>query len=154
MAGKSAFLEALILDLLFKATTDATLASAAGSATNLYVSLHTADPGDAGTQATNEVTTAQYGAYTGAVRPAVARSGSGWARTNSTINPVAAINFPTTTSSGTGCTATHFGIGMNATVGNAGNLLYSGAITPNIVIPATTAGVIPQLTTTTAISEG
>lgn len=149
MAGKSTFLEALALDLIFKATTNAAFASAAGSATNLYISLHSASPGDGGTQETNEVTTTQYGAY---ARVAVGRSGSGWARTGSTINPVAAINFPTTTVVGTGVTAAYFAIGDAAS--GAGNLLYSGTITPSIVIPATTAGVIPQLTTATAITEG
>lgn len=149
MPGKSTFLEALILNLIFKATTSATFAATAGSATNLYVSLHTADPGDAGTQATSEITTGQYAAY---ARVTVARSGSGWVLTGSTINPASAINFPTTTSTGTGATATHFGIGDAAS--GAGNLLYAGAITPTIVIPATTAGVIPQLTAATAISEG
>lgn len=39
--AKSSFLDNALLKLLFNATTDATFASAAGSITNLYVSLHT-----------------------------------------------------------------------------------------------------------------
>ena len=148
MAGKSAFLEALYLNLIFKATTNAAFASAAGSATNLYVALHTADPGDAGNQTTNEVTTAQYATY---ARVAVARSGSGWVITGSSISPVAAISFPTTSAVGTGASATHFSIGTAAS--GAGEILYSGAITPAISIPATTAGVIPQLTQATTLTE-
>ena len=148
MAGKSAFLEALILNLIFKATTNALLASAAGSLTNLYIALHTSDPGDAGDQTTNEVSAAQYATY---ARVAVARSGSGWAITGSSISPVAAISFPTTSAVGTGCTATHFSIGSAGS--GAGSILYAGQITPGISIPATTAGVIPQLTQATTITE-
>jgi hypothetical protein len=152
MSGKSNYLEAMILELLFNGTTDAALASAAGSATNLYVSLHTADPGDAGTQATNEVTTGQYALY---ARVAVARSAGGWTVSGTSpgsVSPVAAITFPTTNATGTGCTASYFGVGLGAS--GAADLLYSGAITPNITIPATTADVIPQLTKATTVTEG
>ena len=149
MPGKSAYLEVLILGLIFKATASATFAATAGTATNLYVSLHTADPGNAGTQVSSEVTTAAYGAYN---RVAVSRSGAGWVLTGSSISPAAAITFPTTTATGTGCTATYFSIG-DAAFPTAGNILYSGIISPAIVIPATTAGVIPQLTAATAVTE-
>ena len=149
MAGKSTYLEALMLDLVFKATVSASLASNAGAATNLYIALHTADPGEGGTQTTNEVTTAQCATYN---RVTVARSGAGWTRTGSSISPVAAITFPTTSAVGTGCTASYFSIG-DAAHPTAGNILYSGTISPAIVIPATTAGVIPQLTAATAITE-
>ena len=45
-----------ILDLLFNATAIANVAdnTATSPLTNLYVSLHTGDPGEAGTQTTNE----------------------------------------------------------------------------------------------------
>lgn len=149
MAGKSTFLEALYLDLLFKATTNAAFASAAGTATNLYLALHTADPTDSGTQTSNEVTTGQYALY---ARVAVARSGAGWVRTGSVVSPAAAINFPTTNATGTGCTAPYFSIGDAAS--GAGNILYSGTVSPSIVIPATTAGIVPQLSPATTITEG
>lgn len=142
MAGKSDFLEALILNLLFKGTTNAAWASAAGSATNLYVALHTADPTDAGTQTTNEV------AYTGYARVAVAR-GAGFTVSGTTptsVSPAAAVNFPACTA-GT-ATATFFSIGDAST--GAGNLLYAGPISPTISI---SAGVTPQLTTATACTE-
>lgn len=148
MAGKSDYLENMLLKLLFNATTDSALASAAGSLTNLYVSLHTADPGDTGTQTTNEVQTSAYATY---ARQTVARTSGGWTVTANSVSPVAPITFPTTNSSGGGCTATHFAIG-SATSG-AGNILYAGGITPPIVIPATTAGVIPQLTSATTVTE-
>lgn len=152
MTGKSNYLETAMLSLIFKATTDAVIASAAGSATSLYVSLHTADPTDGGKQSSNEVTTGQYALY---ARVAVARSGAGWVVSGTSpasVSPAAPITFPTTNATGTGCTATHFGIGTGST--GATELLYAGAISPYIVIPATTAGVIPQLTTASTVTEG
>lgn len=148
MAGKSDFLENMWLKLIFNQTTDATLASAAGSITNLYVALHTSDPGDSGTQTTNEVQTTTYATY---ARVTVARTSGGWTVTGNSVSPVAPITFPTTSGVGTGCTATHFSVGTLSS--GAGNILYAGAITPAIVIPSATAGVIPQLTTATAITE-
>lgn len=44
MAGKSNYTAEMILNLIYKGTTDAALASAAGSATQIYFALHTADP--------------------------------------------------------------------------------------------------------------
>lgn len=134
-----------LLDLLFLNTDFTTVGDAGGllgssTAGSLYVSLHTDDPGEAGDQTTNEI------AYTSYARVAVARSGAGWSRTGSTINPASAITFPAGTG-GSG-TATHFGIGTASS--GAGKLLYSGTVTPNIVCGD---GVTPQLTTSTAISE-
>ena len=70
--SKSNSLENALLDLIFKATAIANIADNAASSplTNLYVSLHTSDPGEAGSQTTNECA---YGSY---ARVAVARSGS------------------------------------------------------------------------------
>ena len=148
MAGKSDYLENAILKLIFNATSDALFASAAGSMTNIYCALHTGDPLDSGTQTSNEVQTSAYATYT---RVAVARTSGGFTVTGSSVSPVAAITFPTTSAVGTGCTATHFSIGELLT--GAGKIFYAGTITPNIVIPATTAGVIPQLSTYTTVTE-
>lgn len=150
MAGKSDYLETNLLKLIFNATAFANIADNAAAAplTNLYVSLHTADPTDSGSQTASEVTVGQCATY---ARVAVARTAGGWTITGNSVSPVAAISFPTTSAVGVGCTATHFGIGTDAA--GAGNLLYAGAITPNIVIPATTAGVIPQITTASTITE-
>ena len=152
MAGKSNYTAEMILNLIYKGTTDAALASSAGSATQIYFALHTADPGDAGTQATNEVTAGQCAAY---ARVGVTR-GAGFSAASSTngaskTSPAAPVTFPTTTSSGSGCTATHFSTGIAAS--GATSILHSGPISPAIVIPATTAGVIPQLSTATEIQE-
>lgn len=131
-----------ILLLLFNATATTNVADNAASSplTNLYVSLHTSDPGETGTQSTSEC---NYGSY---ARVAVARSGSGWTVTANSVSPASAINFPEATS-GTN-TATHFGIGSLSS--GSGVLYYKGAITPNISI---TSGVTPSLTTATAVTE-
>lgn len=130
------------LKLIFNGTAIANLADNAVSAplTSLYLSLHTADPGEAGTQETSEVT---YGSY---ARVAVVRSGSGWTVSGNSVSPAANVDFPAATS-GTE-TATHAAVGTAA--GGAGKVLYKGAISPNISI---STGVTPRLTTSTTITE-
>lgn len=131
-----------LLKLLLNATAIANIADNAGSSplTNLYVSLHTADPTSSGNQTSNEI------GYTSYARVAVARTSSGWTITANVAGPVAAISFPTGTG-GSG-TATFFGIGTASS--GTGILLYSGAISPSIVCGS---GVTPQLTTATTITE-
>jgi hypothetical protein len=127
--------------LIFNATAIANIADNAASSplTNLQVSLHTADPGEAGDQTTNETTYGSYG------RTAVARTSGGWTVTGNSVSPVANINFPQCTS-GT-ATVTHLGIGTANS--GAGKLLMSGTVTPNIAVAA---GVTPQLTPSTVIT--
>lgn len=131
-----------LLKLIFNATAIADLAEndATSPATNLYVSLHTADPGEAGDQTTNEI------AYTSYARVAVARTSGGFTVSGNSVSPAANIDFPAGTG-GSG-TATHFGVGTASS--GAGKLLYKGPITPNIVCGD---GVTPRLTTATAITE-
>lgn len=131
-----------LLKLLFNAVAIANIADNAATAplTNLYVSLHTADPGEAGDQTTSEAT------YTGYARVAVARTTSGWTVTANSVSPVADITFPIGTG-GSG-TVTHFGVGT--VVSGAGKLLYRGTVTPNIV---TGNGVTPKLTTASTVTE-
>lgn len=138
--SKSNAIETDLLELLFNATTIANLAdnTATSPATNLTVALHTADPGEAGDQSTNECT---YGAY---ARVNVARTSGGWTVTGNSVSPNANIDFPEATS-GTE-TATHFSVGT----GTGNYMMYSGTITPNISI---STGVTPRLTTATAITE-
>jgi len=66
-----------LLQLLFNNVDIADIGDASGiqnsaAAGSLYVALHTGDPGEAGTAATNE---SAYGSY---ARQAVARSAAGW----------------------------------------------------------------------------
>ena len=141
--GKSTTTNNDLLKLIFNATAIANIADNTATAplTSLYVALHTADPGAAGTQATSEI------AYTSYARVAVVRTTGGWtASTASSTSPVAAITFPAGTG-GTG-TATFFSIGVAAS--GATKILYSGAISPTIV---TGNGVTPQLSATTAVTE-
>ena len=141
--SKSNSLENSLLLLLFNATTFADIAEndTTSPATNLYVSLHTADPGEAGSQTTSEIS------YTGYARVAVARSGSGWTVTANSVSPAAEIAF-TISSGGTGGTVTHFAVGTASS--GAGVLLYSGTVSPNFVVAS---GVTPKLSTATAITE-
>jgi hypothetical protein len=140
--SKSNTFENDLLKLIFNATAIANLADNAASSplTNLYVSLHTADPGETGNQATSEAT------YTSYARVAVARTSGGWTVTNNSVSPVANIDFPAATG-GTN-TITYFGVG-SASSGN-GVLYYSGTVTPNISV---TSGVTPRLTTASTITE-
>jgi hypothetical protein len=130
------------LKLIFQAAAIANIADNASSSplTNLYVSLHTADPGETGDQTTSEA------AYTSYARVAVARSGSGWTVTNNSVSPAATIAFPACT--GSTATVTHWGVGTASS--GAGKLLYKGAVTPNISV---STGVTPQLTTASAVTE-
>lgn len=130
------------LKLIFNATAIANIADNAASTplTNLYVSLHTADPTSAGNQTSNEAT------YTGYARVAVTRNTSGWTVTTNSVSPAATISFAACTG-GTN-TITHFGAGTAST--GTGKLLYSGTVTPNIAVAS---GVTPQLTTATTVTE-
>ena len=130
------------LKLIFNATAIANIADNAATSplTNLYVSLHTADPGEAGSQTTNETS------YTSYDRVAVARTSGGWTVTANSVSPAATISFPACT--GGTATITHFGVGTASS--STGKLLYSGTVSPNISV---SSGVTPQLTTATAITE-
>lgn len=144
--SKSDAFELDILKLIFNATSISGLAdnTATSPNTNLYVSLHTADPTDAGNQASNEVN------YTGYARVPVARSTAGWVVSQTggatSVSPAATVSFPQ--GSGGSGTATFWAVGTAAS--GAGKILYSGAISPTI---ATGAGVTPQLSTTTNVTE-
>lgn len=140
--SKSNAFETSLLALIFNATPITGLADNAVSSPNtyLYVSLHTADPGESGNQATSEVT------YTSYARVAVLRTSAGWTVSGNSVSPFASIVFPAGTG-GSG-TATHFGVGTAASAG--GVLLYKGALTPNITLGV---GITPTLTTATTITE-
>lgn len=131
-----------LLKLIFNATAIANLADNASASplTNLSVALHTADPGETGTQSTNET------AYTSYARVSVARTSGGWTVTANSVSPVANIDFPACT--GSTATITHASVGP--TGGGATKIFYSGAVTPNIAV---STGVTPRLTTASTITE-
>lgn len=99
---------------------DATGLRGSSTAGSLFISLHTADPGETGDQSTSEVA---YGSY---ARVGVSRS-TGFSVTGSTGSNVADILFPVGTSGAVVQNGTHFGVGTSST--GAGKLLYKGQIT-------------------------
>jgi hypothetical protein len=140
-------LQSDILNLILNGIAIANLADNASSSpvTNLYVSLHTANPTNAGNQTSNEIS------YTGYSRVAVARNPSSpaWTVTGTSpasASPNAAITFGAMTA-GTGGTATHAVIGTASS--GTGKILFSGAISPTISV---VNGTTPVLTTATAIT--
>lgn len=140
--SKSDTFENDLLKLIFWGTPIANLAdnAVASPLTNLYLSLHSADPGEAGNQSTNEVT------YTGYARVALARSAAAWAISGNVVNPVANIDFPEVTA-GTG-SATHVAIGTAAS--GAGKILYRLALSSAIAIAV---GNVPRAKTTSSVTE-
>lgn len=125
-----------LLELLFKNTAFTGVGDAGGllpsaGAGSLYISLHTADPGEAGDQTTSEAT------YTGYARKAVARSAGGWTVSGGGVDNAAAITFdPCTAGSNT---ITYFGVGTASS--GAGKLLYKGALTASLAV---SAGITPE----------
>lgn len=123
-----------ILALIFNATAWADIAQNDGSGplTDLYLSLHTADPGVGNNQTTNET------AYTNYVRIAVERTTSGWdvpasgATQNAALAQFAQCGV-------TGATLTHVAIGTASS--GAGTVLYAGALSSSLAVAN---GIQPQ----------
>lgn len=107
----------------------------------LYLALHTADPGEAGTQATNEI------AYTGYARVAVARSAAGFTVAGNAVTLAANQDFGKMTA-GAGGLVTHWSVGKSSSGATA--YLYAGEVDPDITVAV---GVTPRLETGTTITE-
>jgi hypothetical protein len=132
-----------LMKLFFQGTAIANLADNAASSpnTNLYVSLHTADPGESGSQ------TASEASYTGYARVAVARTSGGWTVTNNSVTNAAAITFPQCT--GGSNTISHFAVGTGSS--GAGKILYKGELTASLAVSNL---IIPEFASSTlTISE-
>lgn len=126
-AAETAILNHLFNNSAIANVGDATGLPAAATAGSLYVSLHTADPGEAGTQSTSEAT------YTGYARQAVARTSGGWTVSGATASNAAAINFgPATAGSET---ITHVGIGVASS--GTGTLLFKAALSSSLAVSST-----------------
>jgi hypothetical protein len=141
---KSNTYEIDILNLLLCGISITDIAIASTVQTLIWASLHTADPGETGTQGTSEAT------YAGYARTSIARSTAGFAVSTSSgaASPVAAIAFPQATSTSTSTqTFAAFGASSNST---GGKIFYKGAISPTIAIVQNT---IPRLTTGSSITE-
>lgn len=116
--------ETALLTLMFNNSAWANVGDASGlqpsgTAGSFYISLHTADPGETGTQSTSEA------AYTGYARVAVARSGAGFTVSGNNVSNAAIVLFGTCSAS-PGSPVTYFGIGSASS--GAGNLFMSGAL--------------------------
>lgn len=123
-----------ILALIFNATAWADIAEndASSPLSNLYLSLHTADPGVGNNQTTNETS------YTNYARIAVVRTTSGWtapsggATANAALAQFAQCGV-------TGATITHVAIGTASS--GAGTVLYAGALSSSLAVAN---GIQPQ----------
>ena len=121
--------ETAVLSLIFENANWANIGDATGlrgssTAGSFYISLHTADPGETGSQTTNET------AYTNYARVAVARSTAGWTASGNNCSNDSAITFAQCGASG--ATITHFGIGTDAS--GAGNLIFKGALDSSLAV--------------------
>ena len=114
--------ETNLLALIFNNTNwpaigDATGLRGSTAAGGFFISLHTADPGEAGTQSTSET------AYTGYARISVVRTVGGWTIAGANATNAAAITFGTCTAL-PGAAISHFGIGTDTS--GVGTLIFKG----------------------------
>lgn len=127
--------ETALLSLLFNNTAWAGIGDAGGlqpsaAAGNLFIALHTADPGETGNQSTSEA------AYTGYSRVSVARSAGGFTVAGNQVSNTATVQFGECTAGS--ATVTYFSVGV-ATSG-ATAILYRGALSASRAI---SAGITP-----------
>lgn len=115
-----------LVALIFNAIPISNIADNAASSplTNLFVSLHTANPGVGGSQLTSET------AYTNYARIPIARSVGGWSVAAASANNVALAQFPQC--GATGSTITHVAIGTALT--GAGKVLYAGPLSASLAV--------------------
>lgn len=128
MSATNAF-ENGLLSLIFENANYANVGDATGlrgssTAGVFYISLHTGDPGEAGSQTTSET------AYTNYARVSVARSTAGWTVASGVADNDSVITFAT--GGATGSTLTNFGIGSDSS--GAGNLFLKGALTASLAV--------------------
>jgi hypothetical protein len=128
--------ELAVQQLMFQNTNfgQAPVIQGSSSAGSFFVALHTANPGQTGTQSTSEA------AYTSYAREAVARSSGGWTVTGSnptTAENAAAINFPTAT--GGSETETYFSLGQETS--GAGVIYFYGILSSSLAV---STGIAPS----------
>jgi hypothetical protein len=131
-----------LLSLIFENANYANVGDATGlrgssTAGVFYISLHTASPGETGTQTTSET------AYTNYARVSVARSTAGWTVASGVADNDAVITFAQC--GVTGATLTDFGVGSDTS--GTGNLFLYGSLTAslavsNLVTPSFAAGAL------------
>lgn len=141
--SKSKTFENDLLKLIFNGEPIEGLADNASAAPleDLYLALHSADPGEEGLQNTSEIE------YTGYTRVAVKRDGTGWTVAANVASPTEAVEFGEMTDGVPGI-ATHVTIGTAET--GTGKVLYRGELTPPVNF---NVGVVPRIRTTSTITE-
>lgn len=146
--SKSDDFEYFVLKHVFNSTPIANL-NATGGTTDLWISLHTADPADAGS-------TAAEGGYAQYARTAVDRTTVGFSVTSSpgagaaTVAPSTNVDFPQETA-GTTTTGTFTHFAINVSSDSLGAVqVYNGTLSPNINFGE---GVTPRITTGSSITE-
>lgn len=127
--------ETALLNLLFNNLAWANVGDASGlqpsaTAGSFHIALHTSDPGETGTQTTNEAS------YTGYGRVAVARSSAGFTISGNQVSNTATVQFSECTAGS--ATVTHFSVGTAAS--GAGSIIYRGALSASRSI---SAGITP-----------
>ena len=125
-----------LLSLIFENANYANVGDATGlrgssTAGVFYISLHTANPNETGSQNTSEA------AYTSYARVSVARSTAGWSVASGVADNDSAINFPAAT--GGSESETHFGIGSDSS--SIGNLFLWGALSASLAV---SSGITPS----------
>lgn len=137
------------LRLTFNGVAITNIAATAGT-TGIWIGLHTADPGDAGSTA-NE---GGYAEYTRIKTDRSSGASTGWAVTSGTsaavasASPLANLDFPQSLSTSTG---TFLYMSVNPSSNSAGSsALYTGSISPAINFAQ---NVIPRITTGSSITE-
>lgn len=138
MSASDAF-ETDVVKLIFNNTTVANIGDATGivgstGVGSVFIGLHTADPGEAGTQATSEAT------YTGYARVAVARTSGALSVTGTAPTQVANTAIMTFGACTAGSnTITHFSIGYQTS--GATKIIVSGALSASLAV---SAGITPS----------
>lgn len=135
-AAETNFLKLLLQNVAWALIGDASGLQPSATPGNLYLSLHTSDPGESGDQTTGEI------AYTGYTRMPIVRSSSGWTVSGDTGTNVDIIDFPKMTG-GAGGTATYAAVGT--ALSGAGERLLSGALTGALASTPIIAGIIPRV---------
>jgi hypothetical protein len=119
--SKSAALETQVLQFILQGSLPAWDMDAA-----FYLALHTAPPGEGGTQSSAEAV------YHGYARVALPRDGSGFAIAGPQAVNAGLISFPRCT--GGGLTATHWSLGRQAS--GPGQILYHGPLSASLRVQA------------------
>ena len=128
--------ETALLTLLFTNIDWANVGDAAGllgstADGSFYISLHTGDPGEAGSQTTSEAD------YTSYARVAVARDNTKWTVAGNQVSNAALITFPTATGGSNTCT--YFAVGRDTA--GAGMIIVSAALTAQLIV---SSGITPE----------